>query len=419
MTTQNETVDSDKNFFWQFLNAIFRWRRLLVINTFIAAALTLIVMLFMPNWYTASTSILPPERDSGTFSLASGLLASGLGSLLGGTGMTLPGMATPSDLYASITKSRTVCKTIVDKFNLMEVFDSKYEQEAIDNLLARTNIMVQPEGIIVIDYTDTNRERAAAIANSFVEELNRVNQENLVSKARAVREFVEQRLVETVSDLAKAEEAYKNFQKVHFAVALDEQVKAVIDAIGQLRGQLMVAEIEFGIMKKSLSPDNLRYQEQEYKIDEIRSQLSKLEGGKVGADSSILNLPMGEAPDLALELARLTRDLKIQETIFELLKQQYEQSRIQELRDTPTIQVLDKAEVPGMKSRPKRVTIAAMGGIMSFCMTLLFVLVMEFVQREKAINSPAYQKMQGITRMINDDFYWIRNIFSKGNKNAS
>jgi len=147
--------------------------------------------------------------------------------------------------------------------------------------------------------------------------------------------------------------------------------------------------------------------------------LSKLEGGKVGADSSILNLPMGEAPDLALELARLTRDLKIQETIFELLKQQYEQSRIQELRDTPTIQVLDKAEVPGMKSRPKRVTIAAMGGIMSFCMTLLFVLVMEFVQREKAINSPAYQKMQGITRMINDDFYWIRNIFSKGNKNAS
>jgi uncharacterized protein involved in exopolysaccharide biosynthesis len=279
--------------------------------------------------------------------------------------------------------------------------------------------MVQPEGIIVIDYTDTNRERAAAIANSFVEELNRVNQENLVSKARAVREFVEQRLVETVSDLAKAEEAYKNFQKVHFAVALDEQVKAVIDAIGQLRGQLMVAEIEFGIMNKSLSPDNLRYQEQEYKIDEIRSQLSKLEGGKVGADSSILNLPMGEAPDLALELARLTRDLKIQETIFELLKQQYEQSRIQELRDTPTIQVLDKAEVPGMKSRPKRVTIAAMGGIMSFCMTLLFVLVMEFVQREKAINSPAYQKMQGITRMINDDFYWIRNIFSKGNKNAS
>ncbi|OGC90377.1 MAG: hypothetical protein A2W25_02155 [candidate division Zixibacteria bacterium RBG_16_53_22] len=418
MTTQNESVDSDKNFFWQFLNAIFRWRRLLIVNTFIAAVLTLIVMLFMPNWYTASTSILPPEKDGGTLSFASGLLASGLGSLLGGTGMTLPGMATPSDLYASIARSRSVCKSIVDKFNLMDVFGSEYEQEAIERLLARTSIMVQPEGIIVIDYSDTNRERAAAIANTFVEELNRVNQENLVSKARAVREFVEQRLSETIRDLATAEEAYKNFQKVHFAVALDEQVKAVIDAIAQLRGQLMVAEIEFGIMKKSLSPDNLRYREQEYKIREIRTQLSKLEGGQVGADSSILNLPMGEAPDLALELARLTRELKIQETIFELLTQQYEQAKIQELRDTPTIQVLDKAEIPTMKSRPKRVTIAAMGGVMSFCLTLLFVSVLEFVQREKAVNSPTYQKIQGITRMINDDFYWVRNIFSRGNKNA-
>jgi uncharacterized protein involved in exopolysaccharide biosynthesis len=418
MMTQNDMGDSDKNFFWQFINAAFRWRRLLIINTFIAAVLTLTVMLFMPNWYTSSTSILPPEKDGGTFGFASGLLASGLGSLLGGTGMTLPGMATPSDLYASIARSRAVCKTIVQEYNLIEEYSSRNELEAIDELLVRTSVIVQPEGIIVIEYTDTDAERAAAIANSFVEELNRVNNENLVSKARAVREFVELRLEETETDLAKAEEAYKNFQKVHFAVALDEQVKAVIDAIAQLRGQLMIAEIEFGIMKKSLSPDNLRYQEQEYKIREIREQLSKVEGGRVGADSSILNLPMGEAPDLALELARLTRNLKIQEAIFELLKQQFEQSRIQELRDTPTIQVLDKAEVPMMKSRPKRVTIAAMGGFMSFCMTLLFVLGLEFVQREKAKNSLAYQKMQGITMMLNEDFYWIRNIFSKGNKHV-
>jgi uncharacterized protein involved in exopolysaccharide biosynthesis len=418
MTTENEKVDPDKNFFWQFLNTILRWRRLLIITTFIAAVLTLIVMLFMPNWYTSSTSILPPEQDSGGFGFASGLLASGLGSLLGGTGMTLPGMATPSDLYASIAQSKTVCNAIIDKYDLMTVYDTEFRKEAIDELLTRTKIIVQPQGIIVIEHTDTKPERAAAIAASFVEELNRVNQENLVSKARAVREFVEQRLAETAKDLAAAEEAYKDFQKQHFAVALDEQVKAAINSIGELRGQLVVAEIEFGIMKKSLSPDNLRYREQEYKINEIQDQLNKLESGNVSNDSSILNLPMGEAPDLALDLARLTRNLKIQETIFELLKQQYEQSRIQELRDTPTIQVLDKAEVPSLKSRPKRVTIAAMGGVMSFCMTLLFVLILEFVQREKTKNSLVYERMRGITRMLNDDFYWVRNIFSKGKKNV-
>jgi uncharacterized protein involved in exopolysaccharide biosynthesis len=181
----------------------------------------------------------------------------------------------------------------------------------------------------------------------------------------------------------------------------------------------MIAEIEFGIMKKSLSSSNLRYQEQEYKIQQIKDQLSKLESGQTGAESSILNLPMSETPDLALDLARLTRDLKIQETIFELLKQQYEQARITELRDTPTIQVLDKAEVPTKKSRPKRVALSMMGGVMSFALTLMFVLFLEFVQREKAINSSAFQRMQGITQMLNDDFYWIRNIFSKGKKDGS
>jgi capsule polysaccharide export protein KpsE/RkpR len=374
---------------------------------------------FVNDWFTASTSIMPPESDSGGFGFGGSLLASGLGSLLGGTGMTLPGMATPSDLYASVLQSRAVCKAVIKKHHLEEVYDSRFEEEAIGELLGRTQVIVEPQGIIVLSHTDTDPERAAAIANTFVEELNRVNRENLVSKAKAVREFVEQRLNETINDLADAEEAYKNFQKANFTVALDEQVKAVIDAIAQLRGQLMVAEIEFGVMKKSLSATNLRYQEQQYKIEQIKEQLGRLEGGEVAGDSSILSLPMGEAPDLALQLARLTRELKIQETIFELLKQQHEQSRIQELRDTPTIQVLDRAEAPRLKSRPKRIMTAAMGGILSFGMTLVFILALEFVQREKANNSLAYKRIQGITQMLNDDFYWLRNLFTKGRNSAN
>jgi uncharacterized protein involved in exopolysaccharide biosynthesis len=128
---------------------------------------------------------------------------------------------------------------------------------------------------------------------------------------------------------------------------------------------------------------------------------------------------MKQTPELSLELARLTRDLKIQETIFELLKQQFEEARIQEMRDTPTVQVLDKAEVPRLKSRPKRTLTAALGGCLSFGLTLIFVLILEFVRREKALNSSTYQRLVGITQMLNDDFYWIRTMFSpRKKKNA-
>lgn len=408
----NKDMTEDKNFFWQFLSVIFRWRRLLIINALLAAVLTLTVLLFFPNWYAATTTIMPPENDTGGLGMMAGMLPSGLGSLLGSGGLSLPGMATPSDLYATILRSRIVSQAVIDKNNLKEVFDQTIDEKAVQALQDRTKIAVGPEGIITLSYEDTKPERAATVANSFVAELNRVNQENLTSKARAMREFIEQRLNENIRDLSSAEEAYKNFQQIHFAVSLDEQVKAVIGAIADLRGQLVMSEIELGVMKKSLSSTNVRYQEQEYKIEQIKEQLKKLErGDSTGVGSSLLDLSVDETPQLALELVRLTRELKIQETIFELLKQQYEQAKIQELKDTPTIQVLDKAETPRIKSRPKRVFISTMGGILSFALTLMMVLFLEFVKREREKNSVVYEKMQNVTKMLNDDFYWLRNLF--------
>jgi tyrosine-protein kinase Etk/Wzc len=419
MNTNPDEASLDKGFFWLFMAYIFKWRRLLLVNTILAGMLTMIVMLFMPNWYTATTTILPPEKDSG-FGLGGGLMSSGLGALLGGGGMALPGLSTPSDLYASILKSRIVSMAVIERNNLKKVYGAKLDELAIRELQGRTSALVKPDGIISIEYEDTDPVRAAAVTNSFAEELNRVNQENINSKAHAMREFIEQRLSETIRDLAGAEESYKNFQQIHFAVSLDDQVKAVIGAIADLRGQLVVSEIEFGVMKKSLSPSNTRYQDQEYKIEQIKDQLSKLEtGDTVQTGSSFMNLPVKDTPELALELARLTRNLKIQETIFELLKQQYEQAKIQELKDTPTIQVLDKAEIPRIKSRPKRTIIAAMGGLASFGFTLIFVLMLEFVRREREKNTLVYQKIQSITQMLNEDYEWIRTIFSRKRKHGN
>jgi uncharacterized protein involved in exopolysaccharide biosynthesis len=415
MNDEKSSMSDDSNFILQLTAVLFRWRRLLIVNTIVAAVLTLVVMrLFFPNWFTATTSIMPPEKDTGSFGFATGMLPSGLSSLLGGSGLALPGLASPSDLYASILKSRTVSLAVIEKHGLKEVFGAKLEIEALALLHGHTLVTVRPEGIISLSYEDTDPERAAAVANSFIDELNRVNQENLISRAGAMREFIEGRLNESVVDLTLAEEALETFQKEHNAVALDEQVKAAINAIADLRGQLVIAEIELGVMKKSLSPNNTQYKNQEFKIQQIRKQLERLKkGDEVFPDSSILNIPMSEAPELGLAYARLMRDLKIEETIFELLKQQYEQAKIQEMRDTPTVQVLDIARVPEMKSRPRRTIIAAMAGVMSFGLTLFFVIVLEFVQREKERNSPTHQRIQGFSRMLNEDFYWIRSIFRR------
>lgn len=401
--------------FWRLLDLMFRWRRLLLVNAFVAIIVTFAVLkIFFPNWFMASTSIMPPEKDVGGLNIMGGMLPSGLSSLLGGGGLALPGLATPSDLYASVLRSKSVTMAVIRKNNLKEIYKADLDIDALMELGNRTSVMVQPEGIIVLSYEDTDPQRAANVANTYIEELNRVNQENLVFKAKAMRQFIEERLKGSIRDLTDAEDALKEFQEEHNAVALDEQVKASINAIADLRGQLMLAEIELGVMKKSLSPDNARYKNQEFKIEQIKMQLDKLEKGDSAAqDTSILNVPMTEAPELGLEYARLMRELKIQETIFELLKQQYEQAKIQEMKDTPTVQVLDAARPPEKKSRPPRVALSVLAGMLSFGMTFFFVIVFEFVQDEKERDSTLYRKIRGFTTMINEDLYWVRSAFRK------
>lgn len=409
------------SFIFNFFGVILRWRRLLAVNTILAAAITLVIMLvFFPNWYMATTSIMPPEKDTGSLSFGGGMFPSNLGALLGGSGLALPGLATPSDLYASILRSRAVGLAVIKKHDLGSVFNTDLETKTLAELYGRTGVNVHADGIISLSYEDTDPERAALIANSFIEELNRVNTENLISKARATREFIEQRLEESVEDLKLAEEKYEAFQKKHKAFSLEEQVRAVINTIATLKGELVLAEIELGVMKKSMSPDHTRYKNQLFKIEQIRKQIEELESGETASgDSTWLGVSIAEAPELGLEFVRLTRELKIQETIFELLKQQYEHAKIQEMRDTPTVQILDTARVPEIKSRPKRVFTAILGGILSFGLTLFFILAYEFTQREKQKNSEIYTRISELTNMLNEDIFWLKKLFSKKEKGSA
>jgi len=418
MTDENTTAGSSKGNIVLFLTDIFlRWRRLIIANSILAAILTFAILkIFFPNWFQATTTIMPPEKDSGSLGLAASFLPSGLSSMLGGGGLALPGFATPSDLYAAILQSNAVRMSVITKNDLKSVYDVELDVDALLELDKHTSIMVQAEGIIVLSFEDTDPLLAADVANSYIEELNRVNTENLVSKAKAMRQFIEERLGETINDLSKAEEDIKAFQLTHNAVALDEQIKASINTIAELRGQLILAEIELGVMKKSFSPDNARYKNQVFRIQQIKDQIDRLERGDGVQDSSILDVPMSDAPELGLQYARLMRELKIQETIFELLKQQYEQAKIQEMKDTPTIQVLDAARPPEKKSRPHRTTTSLLAAFLCFGLTFFSVIVYEYVQKEKDKQSSSYARIRGITRMLNDDLYWVRTMFRKKEK---
>ncbi|NLI15877.1 MAG: hypothetical protein GX409_06290 [candidate division Zixibacteria bacterium] len=399
--------------FWDIIAVFIKWRRLLAVSFLAAAIFTFIVSLFLPNWYASKALLFQPQQESGGLGLSS-LLGSGLSGLMsGGSRMALPTFATPSDIYASVLKSRKVAEMVIAKHNLISYYGTKTMEKTVNEFSGHLDVKVDPNGMINVSFEDKDPRHAAAITETLIDVLNKVNSEASASQAGATRKFIEERLEQAKSDLVKAENDYRDFQQKNKAISLDEQMKAVIGSLAELRGQQALAEIELGVLRRTFLPGHTSIKQQEAKIDEIKKQINLLEEGSPDSIKEALSIPVAAAPNLGLELVRLTRELKIQETIFELLTQQYEQAKIQEKKDTPSIQTLDSPSIPEKKSRPRRTVLALMAGILSMLMSTVAVFFQEFINRHKEAGTETSKQLEKIQGVLREDLFFIRSFFMK------
>jgi capsule polysaccharide export protein KpsE/RkpR len=133
------------------------------------------------------------------------------------------------------------------------------------------------------------------------------------------------------------------------------------------------------------NPDVIRLKEG---IDEMRRQLRRMEYGRAtgnpkhepGGAAGDFSVPLGSIPGTGVELARLIREAKIQETIFTLLTQQLEQAKIVEAKDMPTVRILDRAVVPEWKSRPKVLQNVLVAGVSSLFLAIFVAFFLEYLE---------------------------------------
>lgn len=388
--------EKEKISLYSYLSVIVGYRRFILLNFLGVCVAVAILSLFLPSWYSANTTILPPQREKLGLGLVSSL-AGGISEF--GTSMSLPLMVSPSDVIAAILKSRSVALAVIEKEDLMKTYHTKTKEDALRELFSHTEVKVTPEGIVFLSFEDKDRFKAARVANRFVEELDRVNRETDISQAKNARIFIEERLVQTKEDLTKAEEDLKKFQEENKAVSLDAQMKASIEGAADLKTQLVAAEIELNLLSKTMSPSHPQIQGLNSKINELKRQLDIWELGNPKEEpekKKILDVPFSQVPTLSLKLARLVREVRIQSGVFELLTNQYEQYKIQETRDTPTIQVLDKAFPPDRRSKPKRTFLVGLAGVLSLVTSVVFVFGLEYFKKSKQRNPEEFERIQAL-----------------------
>ena len=399
-------MDGKNDTFIEYFKVVINQRKAILRNTIIITIIAIIVSFLLTPQFTATATILPPGTEQTTsLDLTVGGLSTGNAGIPGLSSI-LPGLTTPSDLYTAIMKSGKVRSRIIKQFNLKQKFKTRTMYDTHKKLTDITQIKISPEGIISISVTYKDKYLATKIANAYIEELDKFNKEISMTSAKKYRLFIEKRLKEAEDSLARAEETLKNFQKKNRTVALDTEIKKVIETIASLKSRVILKEVQ----KKAVSGvDNPYIQSIERELRELRKQLAKIEFGsktkkrdEFGAGFSI---PLSELPEVFLEYARLLRDVKVQEAVYELLAQQYEQARIMEVKDTPTVQILDKARIPEKKSSPNRRLIALLALYCAVTFSVMYAITFHRYSKSDSKNA--------VKRFINEiyrDFKHTRTI---------
>jgi capsule polysaccharide export protein KpsE/RkpR len=377
------------------LRALVLWehRRMLVRVTGIALVVSLTIAFLIPKEYKSVASIMPPEPQNSTTMMLAALTARqpGLGAL-GGLASGLLGGHSSGALFMDLLRSGTVSDHLIDRFNLQHVYHKRYRIDTAKHLAHLTKISEDKKsGVITIAIEDTDRVRARDLAQGYLDELNKLVTRTNTSSAHRERVFIEQRLHAVQQNLEEAELELSRFSSRNSAVDIKEQTRAMVDVGARVQAELLVGQSSLQSLRQIYGDSNVRVREAQARIAALQAELAKMTGSSVptapeqsenpadaapaSGGAGELYPPLKQLPGLAVPYTDLYRRVRVQETVFELLTQQYEMARLEEARDVPAISVIDPPGIPEKKAFPPRLLLSLLLTFLAFTGASALILV--------------------------------------------
>jgi uncharacterized protein involved in exopolysaccharide biosynthesis len=364
-----------------------------------------LVAFLIPKSYISTTQLMPPDPQSSSGMAMMAAMAAKAGAGLTGMAGDLLGLKSSGALFVGVLRSQTAQDRLIEQFDLRKVYGKRLVMDARLRLDENTSISEdRKSGIITISVTDHNPQRAAALANAYVDQLNTLVSELSTSSARRERVFLEERLKVAKLDLDDAANQLAQFSSKNNTLDIQQEGKAMLDAAGTIAGELIAAQSQLEGLRQIYTDNNSRVRSLNARVAELRRQLEKL-GGTHGneenisqaatsskdqtsgpsssqaadpsaakAGSGLLFPTIKSLPLLGAKYGDYYRRAKIQETVFELLTQQYELAKVQEAKETPSVKILDPARIPEKKSFPPRLVIMSLGTFLALALSVVWVM---------------------------------------------
>jgi uncharacterized protein involved in exopolysaccharide biosynthesis len=364
--------------------------RLLVLGPLVAGLLALGIGFALPATYTAQVKFLPPQQQQ---SAAASMLASlgGLGGLAGAAA----GLKNPADQYLAFLKSNRIQDALIDRFKLQDRYKTKFKTDTRMALTSQVRSVSGKDGLISLEVDDTDPQFAAELANAHVEELQILLAQMSVTEAQQRRAFFEKQLLQVKDKMIAAELALRA-TGISGSV-LKSNPASALAAVAALKAQVTVQEVKLGAMRGYLADTAPDFKQALTELANLRAQLlkqekdepvNKISNGQPGAQSNTSLKGAGQGDYVAKY-----REFKYQETLFELFAKQFEIAKIDESREGAVIQVLDAAQAPERKAKPKKALIAIITALATGFALLLFVFIRQALVNA-AKNAESADKLQ-------------------------
>lgn len=371
--------------FIDFLVILVNWKHVLISITFFSMIISYVAIYFFIDEEFEASSIILPSEDNSTTGFA------GLMKNLKGLPLDIAGGLSNKELstYNTIVYSRSVLDSVIDKFNLGDVYKyNKANPEWHEKLLKYLTKSITAKETKDMAYEITvvakTPKLAADMTNYIVELLNNRIVELKNKKSKGNRIFLANRVEEIKQNLTLSEDSLRAYQEKSRIYDAKEQVKGLVATYTSLETNLITKQIEESILGNLLEKNSPKLQNVKVEVEEFNKKLSKLrtEGEPNGLLQSLNSLPKK-----TLEFLRYYREVEINSTILEFVIPLYEQAKFEEQKDLPILQVVDYAIQPVKKSFPPRTIFTILIGFGTFLIIFFFILIKE---NENLNNSEKY-----------------------------
>jgi uncharacterized protein involved in exopolysaccharide biosynthesis len=358
--------------------------KLLLWAPLLAGTVALAITFAIKPSFTSTARLLVSQQSGG----GAGILMQQLGSL-GGVASAAAGLKSPADQYVGLLSSRTVADALIERFKLKDVYDVELQDEARIKLDDHTALSAGvKDGIIAVSVDDHDPQRAAAMANAYVEELRRMLSTATVTEASQRRIFYQNELRRVKEELIRAELALKASGVP--AATLRIEPRVALEELARLRAAVSAAEIGVASARGMMAETNPDLRQALLELQALRGLLAQAERAPARSNDGVNE-----------DYLSLYRDYKYHSVLFEMVAKQFELARLDEAGESMRVQVVDMAVAADRKSFPRRGLTAAAVSVMAFLALSTFLLLREVVNSDRS--SAAVMRMRRLRSVFRRD----------------